>query len=135
MTSVTKELHQQWWRQDAEYREAYEALAPEFERIREVVNSNDNEVRRKEVTRKATMHIPHHLDKIAEDYGMDRPVIDALAHIAGLFGARPSARYIVLPYGRSISMPEIAAELNKLYQAGQAGQAAGPTDNERRTDA
>ena len=63
---------------------------------------------------------------LAEYYGMDLPVIDALGRITGLFSVRASAQYIVLPYGRSISVPAIAEALNCLYQAGQA---AGPTSS------
>ena len=64
---------------------------------------------------------------LAEEYGMEQPVIDALSRITKLFGTSASARYIVLPYGKSISVPKIAATLNELYQVGQAsGPDAGP---------
>ena len=61
----------------------------------------------------------HYRTTMAEHYGMDEPVIDALAHITGLFGTTVTARWIVLPYGTSISVPDIAEALNHLYKAGQ----------------
>ena len=71
--------------------------------------------------------VPMPSDQLAQHYGMERPVIDALTHITGLFDTWASARYIVMPYGKSISVPDIAAALNRLYQAGQA---AGPADSQ-----
>ena len=59
-------------------------------------------------------------EDLARHYGTDLAVIDALTDITKMFGTWPTAQYIVLPYGKSISVPEIAAVLHRLYQAGHA---------------
>ena len=60
---------------------------------------------------------------LARHYGTDLAVIDALTEITEMFSTWPSAQYIVLPYGRSISVPEIAAALHRVYEAGRTASA------------
>lgn len=59
-------------------------------------------------------------EDLARHYGTDLAVIDALTEITEMFGTWPTAQYIVMPYGKSISVPGIAAALHRVYEAGRA---------------
>ena len=63
---------------------------------------------------------PKSPEELAGHYETDLAVIDALTEITEMFGTWPTAQYIVQPYGKSISVPKIAAALHRVYEAGRA---------------